>query len=46
MKSHLRLPGRYRSDRVAIARAFIAKAIYDMPTTLILLDRLACSKSS
>jgi len=40
--SHFRLPGRPPSDRVAIARAFVAKAIYDMPTTRILLDRLAC----
>jgi len=40
--SHFRLPGRPLSDRVAIARAFVAKAIYDMPTTRILLDRLAC----
>ncbi len=30
------------SDRVAIARAFVAKAIYDMPTTRILLDRIEC----
>jgi len=35
-------PGRPLSDRVAVARAFVAKAIYDMPTTRILLDRLAC----
>lgn len=27
---------------MAIARAFSAQAIYDMPTTRILLDRLAC----
>ena len=40
--SHFRLPGRPLSDRVAIARAFVAKAIYDMSTTKILLDRLAC----
>lgn len=42
MPSYFRLPGRPLSDRVAIARAFVAKAIYDMPTTRILLDRLAC----
>jgi len=36
------LPGRPLSDRVAVARAFVAKAVYDMPTTRILLDRLAC----
>jgi len=40
--SHLRLPGRPVSDRVAIARAFYALAVYDMSTTRILLDRLAC----
>jgi len=40
--SHFRLPGRPLSDRIAIARAFVAKAIYDMSTTRILLDRLAC----
>jgi len=40
--THLGLPGRPISDRVAIARAFVAKAIYDMPTTRIWLDRLAC----
>ena len=40
--SHFCLPGRPVSDRVAIARAFVAKAIYDMSTTRILLDRLAC----
>jgi len=42
MKSYLRFPGRPLSDRVARARAYVAKAIYDMPTTRILLDRLAC----
>lgn len=40
--SHFRLPGRPISDRAAIARAFVAKAVYDMPTTRILLDRLGC----
>ncbi|MDM8566514.1 hypothetical protein QUF74_12795 [Candidatus Halobeggiatoa sp. HSG11] len=34
------LSGRPQSDRIAIA--FIAKAIYDMSTTRILLDRLEC----
>ena len=42
LPSNYCLPGRPLSDRVAIARAFVAKAIYDMPTTRILLDRLAC----
>lgn len=43
--SHFRLPGRPISDRVAIARAFVAKAVYDMSTTRILLDRLNCDVS-
>jgi hypothetical protein len=34
-------PGRPSKDRCAIARAFIAKAVYNMATTEILLDRLA-----
>lgn len=33
-------PGRPSEDRAAIARAFVAKMIYNMPTTRILLDRL------
>jgi transposase len=33
-------PGRPAEDRAAIARAFIEKMIYNMPTTRILLDRL------
>ena len=33
--------GRPAKDRAAIARAFVAKAVYDMPTTRMLLDRLA-----
>jgi len=39
--SRLRMPGRPRKDRAAVARAFVAKAVYDMPTTRVLLDRLA-----
>jgi transposase len=34
-------PGRPPQDRTAIARAFVAKMIYNMPTTRALLDRLA-----
>ncbi|MDP2673551.1 MAG: transposase [Dehalococcoidia bacterium] len=34
-------PGRPLKDRAAIARAFVAKAIYGMATTRMLLDRLA-----
>ena len=33
-----RVPGRPPKDRAAIARAFVAKAVYDMPTTRVLLD--------
>lgn len=32
--------GRPQSNRQAIARAFIAKAVYNMPTTRVLIDRL------
>ena len=35
-----RLPGRPPKDRAAMARALVAKAVYDMPTTRVLLDRL------
>jgi hypothetical protein len=31
--------GRRRHDRAKIARAFVAKAIFDLPTTRALLDR-------
>lgn len=34
-------PGRPADDRKAIARAFVAKAVYNFPTTRHLLDRLA-----
>jgi len=37
--------GRHKSDRKAIARAFVAKAIYNMSMTRELLDRLRCDKS-
>jgi hypothetical protein len=40
-----RVPGRPLKDRAAIARAFVAKAVYDMPTTRVLLDRLATDVS-
>ena len=39
------VPGRPAKDRAAIARAFVAKAVYDMPTTRVLLDRLATDVS-
>jgi hypothetical protein len=34
-------PGRPAQDRTAIARAFIAKMVYSLPTTRALLDRLS-----
>jgi hypothetical protein len=37
-------PGRPKKDRTAIARAFVAKAVYNVPTTRGLLDRLDCDK--
>ena len=37
-------PGRPAQDRAAIARAFVAKMIYNLPTTRALLDRLAADK--
>ena len=33
------MPGRPPKDRAAMARAFVAKAVYNMPTTRVLLDR-------
>ncbi len=33
-------PGRPPEDRVAIAKAFVAKMVYNMSTTRVLLDRL------
>jgi hypothetical protein len=38
------LRGRPPKERAAIARAFVAKAVYNMPTTRALLDRLGCDK--
>lgn len=38
-------PGRPAQDRTAIARAFVAKMIYNLPTTRALLERLAADKS-
>ena len=41
MPSTSGLPGRNPKERAAIARAFVAKAVYNMPTTRYLLDRLS-----
>jgi hypothetical protein len=38
------LYGRPPKERAAIARSFVAKAVYNMPTTTALLDRLASDK--
>ena len=38
------LPGRPPADRSSIARAFVAKAVYNLPTTRHLLDRLKVDK--
>ena len=35
------LPGRPPADRHALARAFVAKAVFNLPTTLALIERLA-----
>ena len=35
-----RFPGRPAQDRVALARAFLAKAVFDLPTTRDLIERL------
>jgi hypothetical protein len=35
------LPGRPPADRHAMARAFVAKAVFNLPTTLALIERLA-----
>ena len=37
---YCRMPGRPPKDRAAMARALVAKAVYDLPTTRMLLDRL------
>ena len=34
------LPGRPPADRTAIARAFVAKTVFNLPTTRALIDRL------
>ena len=41
LSQNFRVEGRPPKDRAAIARAFVAKAIYNMSTTRVLLDRLA-----
>ena len=38
------LPGRPQEDRAALARAFIAKAVFDITTTRTLIERLAIDR--
>ena len=38
------LSGRPPKERAAIARSFVVRAVYNMATTGVLLDRLACDK--
>src|SRR5215472_7493921 len=38
------LPGRPPCDRAALARAFVAKAVMRLPTTVMLIDRLTVDK--
>ncbi len=39
------LPGRPRKDRAALARGFVAKAVFNMATTGMLIERLRVDKS-
>jgi Transposase DDE domain/Transposase domain (DUF772) len=39
------LPGRPPSERAALARAFVAKAVFQLATTALLIDRLAADKT-
>lgn len=39
------LPGRPRKDRAALARAFLAKAVFNIPLTDMLIERLGVDKS-
>lgn len=43
--SHLQWLGRRRKDRKALARAFVAKACYNLATTLALVERLQADKT-
>ena len=43
--AHEHGPGRPPEDRVPIARAFVAKAVYNFATTTMLLDRLRCDSA-
>ena len=44
LASFYALPGRPQEDRAALARAFIAKAVFQLPTTRALIERLAVDR--
>ncbi len=39
------LPGRPLSERTALARAFVAKSVFNLPTTRLLIDMLSADKT-
>jgi hypothetical protein len=39
------LPGRPLAERAALARAFVAKAVFNLPTTCMLIERLAADRT-
>ena len=39
------LPGRPASERAALARAFVAKAVFNFPTTVLLIEMLAADNT-
>jgi len=41
----LEVPGRPPCERTALARAFIAKAVFNLPTTRVLIDMLAADRT-
>ncbi len=45
LRSYAGMPGRPLKDRVAIARAFVAKMVYNMPFTCMLVERLKSDKA-
>jgi len=45
LRSYAGMPGRPLKDRVAIARAFVAKVVYNMPFTSMLVERLKSDKT-
>jgi hypothetical protein len=44
-ESYWRSVGRPKKDREALARAFVAKAVFNLPTTVALIDRLHSDKN-